>query len=376
MKKGVFLLMLLGSLFLGGCTTKNIEAQAYAVSLGADLTEDGKMEVSVQVPTLNQGGGSEEGGGSGGGGKGYTFSKASGDTLTEALEMLNAGISRELNLTGVKSIVISERLARSEKFSDALEELALAYRVYGAAELVVCRGRAEEFIKSQQAVIGLRLSESLKVSLAHYRETGNIPSAKAADVYYLSHSIYGDPVAVLAAVGSENPSSAGSDGSSYAGELNQSDDDKNQYFGTALFAGGRMCGMLNGTQTQLLNVLLGELRHFSWVVEGVPMRIEVRGKPRVTVEAEANVPKIRVEISLNVMGAEGEVNQAALKEEMLSELNELTRYAQECGADPFRYAETAAGQFLTVDEWRSYNWREKFPNAQVEYEVRLTHSEL
>ncbi len=375
------MLLVLCMCLLGGCASKNIEAQSYAVSLGIDLTQEGKIEVSVQVPTLNQssgGGDSGGGGGSDSGSQGYTFSTAQGETLTQALEMLNAGMTRELNLTGVKSIIISENLARSEKFRMLLEELAQAYRVYGAAEVVICSGTAKDFIAEQKPVIGLRLSESTTVSLRHYRETGYIPSAKAADVYYLSRSIYGDPVAILAAVHEEKQEEGtpSTEGEAYAGELNQTGDNKSQYFGAALFADGVMVGRLNGMQTQLLNVMLGDLKHFSWIVEKIPVRISVSGVPNVKVDLSGDRVRIDVKITFEAMESQGGLSTDALRQLLLQRLNELTAYCQSCASDPFRYAEYAARQFIDVDRWIEYDWRSRFPQAQINYEVEVKKREL
>ncbi len=380
-RKIKLVLLVLTMCFLSGCSMKDIEAQSYAVSLGIDLTEKNEIEVSVQVPTLNQSSGGDSGGGGGSdsGSQGYTFSTAQGETLTQALEMLNAGMTRQLNLTGVKSIVISEQLARNEKFRKLLEELALAYRVYGAAEVVICKGAAKDFIAEQKAVIGLRLSESITVSLRHYRETGYIPSAKAADVYYLSRSVYGDPAAILAAVHEKDTqaqSGATSEEEAYAGELNQSGDNKNQYFGAALFGDGIMVGRLNGVQTQLLNVLLGDLSHFSWMVETVPVRINVAGAPELKVNLSGDAVRIDVKLSFNVMESQGNLSTEALKMLLLERLNEMTAYCQSCGADPFRYAEYAARQFTDVKQWLEYDWRRRFPQAQIRYQVEIRRSEL
>lgn len=379
MRKWLLTAMLMGTSFLmSGCVMKNIEAQAYAVSLGMDLTEQGKISVSVQVPALSQSGGGSGGEEeSGGSGSGYTFSQAEGETLTVALEMLNAGVPRELNLTGVKSIVVSEKLARSDRFSEVLEELALAYRVYGAAEIVVCAGGAADFIKNQRPVIGLRLSESTKVALSHYQEYGYIPSAKAADVFYISRSYYGDPVAILAAGGANNAMEADGQGAeSYADTLPDAGEKQNRYFGAALFSSGRMVGRLNGVQTQLLNVLLGDIGYFSWVVDGVPVRLNVSSAPQIRVELSGGAPVIDVRLTFNVMQSQGNLNAQTVAEEIAERLNELTDVCRSCGCDPFRYAETAARQFLTVQDWLDYDWKARFPEAVIRYEVDVRQIEL
>lgn len=378
-KAGIMLLLILLLNMLSGCSMEEIEAQAYAVSLGIDLVNEDKIEVSVQVPTLNQssgGGGEGGGGGEDSGSQGYTFSTAQGETLTQALEMLNAGMTRELNLTGVKSIVISEAMAQNEKFRRMLEELALAYRVYGAAEVIICAGTAKKFIAEQKTVIGLRLSQSTTISLRHYRETGYIPSAKAADVYYLSRSIYGDPVTVFAAIhtGENQQGDPGED--AYAGQLHQTGQNKNQYFGAALLADGLMVGKLSGVQTQLLNVLLGELKHFSWIVEKVPARITVSGSPEIKVDLSENQVRIYVKLKFDVMASQADLSVDALEMLMLQRLRQLTEYCQKCGCDPFGYAEYAMRQFENVEKWRAYNWRSRFPSAQINYEVEIEKRQL
>lgn len=375
MKRWTVALALAAAMLLSGCSAKNVEAQAYAVSMGLDLTGDERIKVSVQVPTLNQSGSNESGeSDQSGGGKGYTLSSAEGDTLTEALEMLNASVPRELNLTGVKSIVVSERLARSARFSEALHEISLAYRVYGAAEIMVCRGEADAFIRNQQPVIGFRFSESTTVALDHYQEYGYIPSAKTADVYYLSRSIYGDPVTILAS-GRPESGTGVSGADSYAGSMPGNGSEKNQYFGTALMSGGRMVGMLNGRQTQLLNVLLGNVDYFSWIVDGIPVRINLSGRPEVRMALDGEVT-IDVGLTFNMMESEGKLSEERLREKLQEGLEALTSHCQACGCDPFRYAERAAGFFLTVEEWLEYDWRAKFPNAEVRYDVKVRRIDL
>jgi len=373
---GKLILLALSVSVLNGCTMKNIEAQAYAVSMGMDLTENGQISVSVQVPALSQSGGG--GGESGGGSEGdeYTFSQAEGDTLTAALEMLNAGVPRELNLTGVKTVVVSETLAKSERFMEVLEEMALAYRVYGAAEMVVCIGEAGEFIQNQKPVIGLRLSESMAVALSHYQEYGYVPSAKAADMFYISRSYYGDPVAILAAGGGIAAQEEGQGADSYADTLPDTGQKQNRYFGTALFSEGKMTGRLTGIQTQLLSMLLGNIDYFSWIVEKIPVRINVSGAPDIRVDLSGAVPVIDVKLTFNMMESAGGLKPEMLKNEIQRRLNELTAYCQQCRSDPFRYAEIAARQFSTVQDWLAYDWKRRFLEAIGRYHVEVRSIEL
>ncbi len=375
MKRILLLVLLMAVSLLGGCAAVSIDSQLYAVSLGIDQTDDGQIMISIQFPTINKGGGggSQEESESEEGNPGYTLATATGHSLVEALDVLEATVPRKPNMTGVKTIVVSEKLARSSDFSEVLHEMAITCRIYGAAHLVVCQGDAQAFIKAQKIVVGLRLSETISAALTHYQETGYIPQSKAADVYFLSRSIYGDPVAVWAAsTDAEEPLPAGQMGASLAGALPRTGENKNQYYGTALLKQGQMVGLLNGAQTQLLNVLLGDLKQFSCMMNDSLVRIRVIAPPIVHVQVDGATPQINVELFLAATGYDKNMDPEELALLLTRQLEGMTAQCQADGVDPFRFAEAAAGQFATVKQWQDYDWHSRFPYAQVVYKLHIS----
>ena len=110
MKTKLCALLTLLALLLGGCTpSRQIENQAHAISMGLDLT-DGKICMSVQVPTI--GAGSGEGSGSASATE-YSIYSATAKDFPLAYDLLLATVPQRLNLTQLKSIIFSEALARS-----------------------------------------------------------------------------------------------------------------------------------------------------------------------------------------------------------------------------------------------------------------------
>ena len=107
--------LLLLCALLGGCTqARQVESVAFAVILGADLTEDEGIELTVQIPKV--GGGSTEAQDESSGPSDYLIASASGATFTDALMALEITVPRDLTLTQVKLLVVSDALARHEKF--------------------------------------------------------------------------------------------------------------------------------------------------------------------------------------------------------------------------------------------------------------------
>ena len=48
--------------------------------------------------------------------------------------------------------------------------------------------------------------------------------------------------------------------------------------------------------------------------------------------------------------------------------------ARAMNADPFGFAEAAAGGFLTIEEWKDYNWKDHYQDAQIEIKLRFSRT--
>ena len=100
---------------LSGCTqARQVESIAFAVILGADLTEDEGIELTVQIPKV--GGGSESEESSSGEPSDYLIASARGATFTDALMALEITVPRDLTLTQIKLLVVSERWRAMRNF--------------------------------------------------------------------------------------------------------------------------------------------------------------------------------------------------------------------------------------------------------------------
>lgn len=103
----------LGGAMLTGCwDRKEMDELAFVMASGLDLTEDGKIESSLQIalptdfPSAVQAGGGK-------GEKAYTVISAAGKDGMESLGKLQQQLSRRINLGHRRVIIIDEKLARS-----------------------------------------------------------------------------------------------------------------------------------------------------------------------------------------------------------------------------------------------------------------------
>lgn len=372
------LLLLLPCLFLSGCSqSAQLEDRAFAIVLGVDRLEDG-VELSAQFSKLSSGSpGESSGGESGGKNSQYLQASAKGQTFFEALDFLELALPRDLDLSQVKLIVISEEMARSEMLTEITQAIVKTYRLYSTAYFVICQGAAKEFVEAQQPVIGSRISSGILAMFEHYQNIGYIRETSFANFFYGIDSAYYDPVAVYAGLQKgENPPIEIREGELILPEsLPAESEDKSAYVGTALFRHGRMIGTLDGRQTTLFNLLVDSDAEFLYGVDDLQLTIQALHAPRISVVLSGAVPRIRVELLLKCTSFSDELDAQAASVAIRRDLEAVVKHCQELGVEPFHFSERAIRQFPTYREWEKYDWYARFPDAQVEIDVGLIQSD-
>ena len=113
---GIFILALFAATLLAGCyDSREIDDMAYVVSLGLDKGKTNALRLTIQIaiPVATGAGGGGEGGGGGGEGSDSSFiTTIETPSLYSGLNMANNYISKQLNMSHAKVIVISEEIAR------------------------------------------------------------------------------------------------------------------------------------------------------------------------------------------------------------------------------------------------------------------------
>ena len=106
-------------------------------------------------------------------------------------------------------LVVSEALARHEKFFNFAESLAKLDQSCASAYFAVCRGNAGDFVREQKPVIGMRVSLGILAMFDHHKTRGYITGATLRRLL-LSAACpsFPIPVAILCATAQEAPESA------------------------------------------------------------------------------------------------------------------------------------------------------------------------
>lgn len=375
----LILMLCVCALLLSGCTdTVQVEELAFAEILGVDLTDDDQIEVCIEVPKI-AGQRGESSLGSSGGASNLIYS-ASGESLDEALNLLQWAVPRRLDLSQIKLIVVSEALAQSDRFQRAAGTIMATPRLYTAARLTVCQGSAKEFVIAEEPIIGTRLGSELTATFEDYIRSGYIPDATFADMYYKSKSIYSDSLAIYAetAPKSEPAPSESGDAKPAAAIIPDSPQQSNvemqhsnRFLGAAVFQKGAMVGRLSGEEFLYCKMLRGEQQTFPFSLQQQTVGLATMGTPEIVVNTKAEPMTIDITMLFSIVSSSKSAPVDELESALRRSFLNTIEVCKAMRAEPFDFSGSASGSFLTIEDWEQFGWLECFLSSDINIDVRV-----
>lgn len=412
---------------------------SYVVAIGIDKGSDESLynfTLQFARPTQISGGSSEEGGS---GEQTIGTVKVEAPSIYSAVNVANHVISKTFTLSHTKIIVISNEVAKSG-IGKIVDTVGRSTDLRPTVFLCVSSDKADKYLESVKPVVEINPVKYYRL-IFESPNSSYIPKNDVGSVFADLKSDTKQNTLPFVGVGknskksessqeegqSQGSSSGGSQGSSggenqsqspqpsnkenikipineagfeyhmkeyVAGKLDIEKQNESEVVGTAVFKEDKMVSTLSGLESEILNILSGEftIGYSSLYVPQSPnnpvtMRIEQREKPKIKIELENEVPKIKIDLFLegifmsvpsdyvvesNIFEFE-ENTSDYIKEYALSFLNKT---AKEFNSDIIGFGKNAKKLFLTNKEFEEFEWNEKYKNAEffcnVEFSVRRT----
>jgi len=401
-RKAVFLFfILLLSLFFTGCyDQREIDDLAYPLAMGLDLGETEVLRLTLQLaaPLKISGGGGESGGE---GKQGETTEVITIDTpsLYSGLNLINNVVSKEINMSHANVLVISKRLAESGilKYMRAINR---GREFRPDIFVVVTNGSAHEYLKNVMPLLESNPAKYYDLLLGKDFSL-YYPTVEINEFYNKIVCDFVEPVAVFSDIGKyesveELPKSANEEGNSnleFEANLKAGDipmivgKKENQVMGMAVFKNGKMVGIANGVDATSYKMLTGDFNYSFWTIPDpqadnlfVMMNVTERSKPKVKVDIKGD--NVFIKISLDYegdivsiqSGLDYESNLDILEKATVNHVKEnimkfLKKTTDEYDSDICGFGRYVKGEFLTWDQWESFNWPEKYKNTTFDVEL-------
>ncbi len=392
---------------LSGCyDAKEIDEEVYALVIGVDEGVQNKIRLTFQYATYKEGGGKAQGGGGNGGDEesgevdGTIVATIEASSLLEGINLINATVNRQISLMHAKMLVFSEEYAR-EGVAKYVEPLVRFREVREFMRIVVCKGKAEDFIKENRSFIGSNPAKNIELIFEQSKNTGYFPDVFFSDFYQDLLTPYGQPTAIYAGVNdlTQMASDVGTgepplrtEEDYEPGSIPRKGGTKKELSGTAVFDGDRMVGTLSQRETRFFLMGIGEFKRGFFTLEdpNIPgyiyvLEIRLAGEPKLKARFANAIPVIDLELSLdiNIISIQSRKHYEKLAnipkletevklhfEKGLRETIEKTQ--TEWNADIFHFGRKIAGNFGTIEELEAYNWNRHYQEAKVNVKVN-TH---
>jgi len=258
-------------LLAGGCYDK-IELNELAVGelMAIDLSEDGRLKVSIQfvIPRELTNPGNSGGGNGGGNGAPFYVIDAVGSTLPEAFSFLQAKLPRRLFTSHIRAVILGEEFARAG-ISAIFDGLSRLRELRITMDVVVALGEGAELLK-----VAPRLEKLPSTALSILLYQSILPTRTVRELL-LALTSQGTDL-FLPAVGIAERSEPGVQGG-HGSQTERQSGHEFEMIGIGIFRGDRLVGFASRESARGLAWLINEVTEATTTIEWPPkQRPEVR----------------------------------------------------------------------------------------------------
>lgn len=424
----VILVLVFMYAFSASYTSDSVDNISYVIALAVDENEGEKnLQVTFEfmdTSTFSSEGSSES--------KSAIIDTINATSINSAINLLNAYIGKQVNLSHCKVVVFSDKIAQ-KGISAEVSELMNNIQVRPSTNIIICKGNALEYIQNSTSQLEKILTKYYDIFPNSSEYTGYTSNIMIGEFYnYLTTKECGN-LAILGGLNptispsnsSGNPSNSSADGSSSGGSSEGSSSSENssekekpkqkpdnsttlsqmisgnapilgergtENIGLAVMKDGIYIGDLTAEDTLCHTLISGEVNSFLLTINNTKiyenyLDIELfeNMSPKISVEIENNNPKININIKLigRISGIKDGINYS--DEPSNLDLDKISRAAEDtikrCITDYLNKTSTefkcdidyfynyAKRRFITVQDWKNYDWSSKYTNSKFDVNV-------
>ncbi|WNF22332.1 Ger(x)C family spore germination protein [Mesobacillus jeotgali] len=392
-------IMVIIILSLTGCwDKKELDQKAYVIGIGLDTHEkEGKITVTYLI--ANPEVGSQQSGGGTPESPEEVISLVADDFISSR-NTANTVISKEISYDLLSVIIVSEELARKPDFIRVIYSAAKDREIKRNTDLLITKESAETFILNNKPLLETRPHKFFEFMIGRGKETGMIPNTDLNDFFKVAESDADLFLGIYATTERGRDKDITSDDDFMAGEVQFGGKTNDaQFIGSAVFKEGKMIGKITGEETRISSLLdnTWKLEDFKTTFKDpfderyrISARFSKQRKNRHTFKQRHGkaIIDINVPVYVEILSDPSMVNFAKNKDKiaelkksmtktMEEHLSQYIKYTQEeFKGDTFHLSVPIRREFLTLQEFRDFDWMKSYPNAEINVSVDIRFGEF
>ncbi|MGN0777794.1 MAG: hypothetical protein ACI4MJ_01475 [Aristaeellaceae bacterium] len=336
MRRKITLLMLCCAL-CASCAALPAEERSFAVAVGVALDGE-EWAVTARIPNYQ-----EEGG--------YVTLSARGQSLTEALALLDAAAPMRIHYGQARLLIFSQGMAASPLFPSAWAELAELADMRLQAQVCVTEDDVTAIMDALVPLTGTRLSKSLDTLMETYQHLGVIPDASLSQLMRMGERQC--PLVVRVALSGQEEAwpVQGAGDITLAGCF-------------MVDAAGQVRSSLTARETQLLMLMQGRLRKAVITLpEGTVRLSDASGCVRLNGNHAA--------CAMTLHYTDASLEQAALTEAIGVQARRVLGRLADADCDALGLGRQAVRHFSDMAAWHALDWPGLYPSLTWDVQVTL-----
>lgn len=356
-------------------STHNIDKLAYVIAMGLDVGQNNKLKLTIQLSKPEGSSGSSSG-------SSYTniIDTVECSSIDSGISLFNSYISRRLNLSHCKVIVISAELA-AQGVSDYIYTLFNNVEMSPHASIVVSKTPADEFLNSSKPELEDLASRYYEVSLASNNYTGYTPNVSLIKFFSDCVDSFVNPVATLGSIG----------------DMPIKSNDNVENMGLAIFRNDKLVGELSAQETIWHMIVSNHLKSCTISIpdplgdtESIDINLKLDCSTKKSVQIINGTPHIscKIKVKAQILSATQqstsdetnyykkenlELIETTCNEYLKKNISDyLYKTAKTYNSDIDGFGKYAVKYFTTTQSWQEYNWLDNYKNSIFNVKVDTT----
>lgn len=384
----LILIILICMFFLTGCySAEGLETLGYVVALGIDKGENNKIRLSLQFAILSNS--SSGGGGSSSQSQESTVSSVDCASIESGISLINSYISKKVNLSHCKAIVISEELAY-EGISEYVFTLINDIEVRPDCNIIISRCKASDYLENSKPTLESVSARYYEFTLNSSEYTGYTENITLADFYSDMLSTTTQAHAILGGINTDSTHKLNDNLPLYDLEGSYKADDTPiksanviENMGIAIFSDDKLVGELSGMESLSHLLIVDKLESATISVPNpfdsesvISLYVTSAKNPEISVKLINGTPYIDCKISITGDILSIDENFDYSKEDNLDLVEDYInsyieqnlssyfyRTSKEFKSDVANLGIHVIKNYATWDDWIESDWLQNYQNA-------------
>lgn len=382
---------------LTGCySAEGLEKLAYVVAIGIDKGETDEIRLSLQIAKLSGDAGSSGGGSSQS--QESTITTVDCASIDSGIALVNSYISKKINLSHCKAIIISEELAY-EGVSEYICTCVNNLEVRPNCNIIISRCKASDYLDNSKPTLESISARYYEFTLNSSEYTGYTENVTLSDFYSDMLSSTNQAHAILGGINDDKTHQSHSnmepydiEGSYKADETPIKTETGIENMGIAVFNGDKLVGELTGMESLCHLLVVNKFESASIAVPNpydidsvLSLYVTYDKHPKTSVKLVNGTPYIECDISLtaNILSLDEDLNYSdkntlniieqytnSYLEKCLSSY--LYKTSKEYKSDIANFGKHVLNNYLTWNDWIESDWLYNYENAFFTVNVDTT----